>query len=63
MTTIVTSVRISPETAALRDKELMLELGKVFEAAKNDCFDRINSIPTTPIEGCECGCNKKEATE
>jgi hypothetical protein len=56
--TIVTSVRISPETAALAGEELLVKLTEVFDAAKLDCFKAI--CKENPIEGCECGCNKKE---
>ena len=54
---IVTSVRISPETAALSGEELMVELTKVFDAAKLDCFKAI--CKDNPVEDCECGCNDK----
>ena len=41
MSEVVTSVRVSAETAALKDKDLMVALSHIFDAAKLDCYTTI----------------------
>ena len=41
MSEVVTSVRVSTETAALKGKDLMVALAHIFDAAKLDCYKTI----------------------